>query len=87
MQLLCYTNVSSLNMKPVAIISFKKIITTLGKQSWLGFEALWPTLLGRVTGRLQTCIGETGGTLQRAFTTSVYLLSLQGNNIIHKLHQ
>lgn len=74
-------------MKPGAIISFKKIVTTLGKQSWLGFEALWPTLRGRVTRRFQTCVGETGGTLQRALTTSVHIPALQGNNIIKKLHQ
>jgi len=52
-------------MKPPSIISFNKIITTLGKQSWLGFEALWPTLQGHVTRKLQTCICETGGTSQR----------------------
>jgi hypothetical protein len=54
-------------MKRVAIISFKKIITTLGKQSWLGFEALWPTLQGRVTRRLQTYICEK----RRNFTESL----------------
>jgi len=60
-------------MKPPSIISFNKIITTLGKQSWLGFEALWPTLQGHVTRKLQTCICETGGTSQRFLTTSFHL--------------
>jgi hypothetical protein len=73
-------------MKPAAIMSLNKIITTLGKQSWLGFETLWPTLQGRVTRKLQTCICETGGTLQRALTTSVHLPALEGNSIIYKLH-
>jgi len=33
-------------MKPAAIISFNKIITTLGKQSWLGFEHSGPLCRG-----------------------------------------
>jgi hypothetical protein len=63
-------------MKPVAIIAFKKIDTTLGKQPWLGFEALWLSLQWHVTRELQICIGETGGTLHRAFKTSVHLPAL-----------
>jgi hypothetical protein len=72
-------------MKPVAIICFKKIDTTLGKQPWLGFEALWLTLKWHVTVTrgLQICVGDTGGTLHSALKTSVQLPALQGNNIIH----
>jgi hypothetical protein len=63
-------------MKPVAIISFKKINTTLGKQPCIGFEALWLTLQWHVTRGLQICIGETGGTLHTAFKTSVQVPAL-----------
>jgi hypothetical protein len=37
-------------MKPVAIITFNKIVTTLIKQFWLGFDLLWPAVVWRVAG-------------------------------------